>query len=344
MSTKVTSLNKSFEKKLGAVDSSVSRSMKSKAEAIDAYKKKMEEGKTLKLNFTAFGQAGLSLVDDSGVLVILPSETKDADASANDRRWTPMRNSLDYTIEVNVKTIDEANGVVTVEAVGSSNGSRVSTSLIVRNELSREIHAGRRPVVYGRIGSISADGDKAVVNIYGMNIVGFINVRKWKKGYTRTLHSVCEVGDYYPFEVVKFAPAVKGKEAAFILDRTEVAEDPWQNPMLQDLHEGDTIMVKCIDLPAGKSYWWGVSSRVPGIEIMGDFTRRFPSGTGIVPGLTYKCNIRNLVISEDVNVRSKFQVVPIDVSTQDSPTLQSMRKKIELEKAVEIDNQLEEKK
>ena len=83
-------------------------------------------------------------------------------------------------------------------------------------------------------------------------------------------------------------------------------------------------MVRCVEKPVGKTYWWGVSERTPGIEIMGDFTVKL-GNKDIIEGITYKCKIKEIEVSDN-HKRNRFTVIPFGVSDDDVEKVEAVRR------------------
>ena len=320
--SKISEINQRMAAKLG-VDITTGKPVegvkKTKEEALRLYEKRQEAKEIFKCCFDACDLDGtFSGIDSCGILVLmLGIEVKETLPN-----FQPYKMARMLGIEMNVKVakVDREKDCVYVVLEPAKAGE--STKSILASEIAKEVNAGKRPVVWGRITNIIPQ--RATVNILGYNILGLIDVRYWQGCYTRSLESVCVNGDYYQFEVVKAAPRKEGKDTAWILDRTEVGGNPWLDFPVEALSPGATILVRCVDKPVGKTYWWGVSDRVPGIEIMGDYTNNLPSSYGIMVGLTYRCKVKSLVVSGE-RKDNRFQVVPFAVSEGDAPALQRAR-------------------
>ncbi|MCR5720559.1 MAG: hypothetical protein K6F84_08335, partial [Lachnospiraceae bacterium] len=87
------------------------------------------------------------------------------------------------------------------------------------------------------------------------------------------------------------------------------------------------VIVKCKDKPWGKSYWWGTCDLLPDIEIMGDYSNKFPAENGpgepvMYTGFSYICKIVEIRISPDG--RNKFKVAPFAVSPEDEEAFNNL--------------------
>ena len=63
--------------------------------------------------------------------------------------------------------------------------------------------------------------------------------------------------------------------------------DPWTE--IVPLEKGAAITVRCVDKPAGKNYFWGVSDRAPGVEIMCLNNARLK----VLIGATFACEVKD---------------------------------------------------
>lgn len=172
--------------------------------------------------------------------------------------------------KVVVKNIDTKNNIVYVETVEHVD----STQLRLKDCIDTELSNGKKVLVTGRVVAIYPR--VVLVDIFDKGLTGGCFILNWRKGYVRNLEAECKIGDYYDFYIVD-KTIVKGKER-YQLDRKDLVKDEWdvlaENKMLLDILENKgTIVLQCIQLPKGKTYWWGVSETIKGIEIMCDYTR-----------------------------------------------------------------------
>lgn len=107
----------------------------------------------------------------------------------------------------------------------------------------------------------------------------------------RSLAEECVFGENYDFYIV--AESTDNKRKRYVLDRRELVRDEWdilaENKMLVDVLENmGSITLRCVEIPEGKTYWWGVSNTIKGIEIMCDYVK---SVGQIEIGASYKCKV-----------------------------------------------------
>ena len=246
-------------------------------------------------------QGNLSLVDANGVKVILPADSFKESSPYYSAR---IKDRFIGTIELSVKVneVDEANNCVIVE---SSHGSDSTKGSIMRS-IFNELKKGNHPRLMGVV--IKVTDERAVVNILNQNILGFISVKHWQPIYTRSLKEFCNRGDVVEFEVVNSVKKA-GKDYAFILDRTNVAPNPWKE--LADFPVGTSIICKCVDKPSNRNFWWGVSNSVPGIEVMGNFSE----AVSVRNSCYYKCKVRSYDKDKQILRVVPFEVVPVGFAT-----------------------------
>lgn len=270
------------------------------------YREVFEKKQSFEVSFGMVDTDGtLSGIDQFGIKFILDGESLSKDltyyAEGNKAKFI----GVDFNVKI--ERIDEANGVIYVKSAYSNVHSTRQTLI---SEIMKELGSGNTNLVLpGRIVSVSEK--RAMVDLLGKGILGFISVEKWQKGYVRHLPKVVKKNEVYDFLVVKPMPKKKNSSIAFRLSREEITEDPWvvlkrDNP---GLGVDSIITVQCIAKPAGKSYWWGICPMVNGIEIMGDYTTSIRPYVGVV----YRCKVTRFDPDNQ-----KFQVAPFDVI--DSPT------------------------
>ena len=152
-----------------------------------------------------------------------------------------------------------------------------------------------------------------------MGVQGVCNVRDWSTSYIRDLRTVCKKGDVIDFKIYSVIKASKGKPERFVLSRKDFEDDAWSKIPKQFLETDAIIGVRCVERPSGKTFWWGTSELMPGIEIMGDYTKKY-SQSSMVTGIVYKCK----VIRSEPD-KHKFQVVPFDVTDSDVGTEKAVK-------------------
>lgn len=251
-------------------------------------------GGTMECRFDSASREGdLSLIDENGITVVLPYDEFVKDAPY----YTPKVKDrfIGLPLNVKVKRILESENMVIV--VSAMQKSKIKGALI--KAIFTELGKGNTPRVIGEV--IHVQQERAMVNILHRDVLGFIYHKNWQNGYTRNMLSMVKPGDILEFDVIGQAPKKKGKDIAFILDRKSYAGDPWQE--LHDFEQGDAITVQCIEKPVNKSYFWGVSKRAPGIEVMCNYN----SNLTIMKSCHYKCKV--LEFSKDQHI---FKVVPFE--------------------------------
>ena len=239
----------------------------------------------------------LYATDDNGIRVILLAEELKKDLDWY-RSWVKDK-FIGTPFTVTVAKIDRKNGIVHVQS-GRSIRSPERAKLL--KEIDSELKKGM-PVVPCRVASVQDDA--AYMEICGSRILGICNVANWSKAYTRKLKSAVKTGDIIEFAIEKKLPKRDGADVAYALTRKPLTKDPWEM-IPEDLFKKDAVlMVKCIDRPEQKSYWWGTSPLVPDIEIMGKYNDNFEGG--VMTGVVYKCKIREIDLE-----KRRFRVSPFE--------------------------------
>mgnify|MGYP003911193457 CR=1 FL=1 len=172
----------------------------------------------------------------------------------------------------------------------------------VRANIEKKLKKGEEVLVHGQVTEVT---DRSVkINIFNLGFVGIIPTKYWRKDYTRNLADFVSVGEdisAYIFKHGKIMTENDKKYRPYIMSRIELTPDPWDT-ISDSIDQDSTIVVKCIEIPNGKTYFWGTSPAAKGIEIMCDFgSGRFP----IIKGEFYRCKIR---VFDKAN--KKFQATP----------------------------------
>ena len=222
--------------------------------------------------------------------------------------------------ELNLKVVsvsDEPNmyGKIVV-SVTFSNAPSLSYERDVRRnvvrEIDRQLRKGETLVVWGVVTAVREQ--QLLVSICDAGVLGIMPVMQWQPSYTRSMTGLAKVGDALKFAVLKPMPDRKGKEKAYMLSRRHVAEDFWGESALYGLKEGELIVVTCTEVPRDKSYWWGTSERIPGLELMGEYTENFLRENTVFPNIQYMCKVKRI---EKVNYKGvdsfRVQVRPLEV-------------------------------
>ena len=273
--------------------------------SLDRYIENQKNSGSLEVVFgNADPQGNLYQTDENGVQIILTYES--------------LKNSFDYydphiknkfvgvSFCVEVSDIDKENKIVYVRSVRSS---KSNTKQRLMGEIFQELKQGKKPIVLGKV--ISVSDSKCLVDIFSKGVLGICTSKNWSKAYTRYLKEKVKKGDIVKFQITSSLPKIKGKDYAFELNRANISDDPWEK-ISGFVQKDNVIAVKCIDRPQGKSFWWGVTSLAPDIEIMGDYNINLG---GIYVSLTYKCKITDF---EPEN--HKFKVVPFEIADADPCT------------------------
>lgn len=282
----------------------------SNSDVFTVYENMMDEKKTMQIQFSACDRDGtFSSMMNDGVLIIMSSD----DTLEGFPYFEPYFATLflGYSYEVLVTKVDRDKKRVYVK---SARNGRYSSKINCIREIVNELEKENKPKIWGRI--ISVREDKAFVDILGMRILGIVDNRHWKGGFTRRLDTVCHPGEFYEFEITHKCARKQGKDQAFLLERRNLAENPWEQVPRDIVKRGAVIRVKCVDVPDGKSYWWGSSDIAQGIEIVCDFPKP-DNPIRVFSGITYKCRVKSFSVAGiDGAEKNKFRVSCISVSDE----------------------------
>ena len=309
-------LNRRVENDLGSDYVSVSGRKSDVTVTLDKYMQLMKKRSVFKIAFLSADLEGTFSAMDGDVIIVMPKEKFEEYATSTSTFATSRL--LGVELDVVVYRVDEQSRKVYVELAG---WTKARYSINIRSEINEEfarcIGKGEHPIVWGRVKRI-AQG-QITVDIFGKGVIGFIHKKHWSKEFIRNFESVCKEGEYYQFEVVGRAMKVEGKEPAWLLSRRNIVKSAWDEVDVEGLQEGGALLVTCVDKPIGKPYWWGRADRLPGIEIMGDYTGKF-TNEGLYVSITYNCKIK--YIDKD---NRKISVAPFKVASSDVAKLSGLK-------------------
>lgn len=316
-------VNRKIEKEIGETAKEFGTTAYETRDLFEKYEQMLKDKTVFSVQFDSCGRDGTFVGSDkdTGLLFVMPGNSTIEHLSY----FKPHMASLmvGYQFDVRVAKVDRETRRIYVES-SHERRARTTKSQII-SALLREINTGKKPKVWGKV--ISVSGQYANVDILGEHVLGLIKVTHWGKQYVRNLETVCQVGAYYEFHVKDALPKKKDKQQAFLLDRTELAYDPWDDVPMDVLREGTVICVKCIETPADNRFWWGCSPIAPGIEILGKFPRQ-AGKLHIIAGMTYMCKIKQIRRASDVEPQdgekndNVFVVIPFAVAEQDAARYQ----------------------
>ncbi len=267
------------------------------------YKHLKETGGTIEVKFVSVDKAGTHhAVDDHGVALELLQD--DMKLSSYQKRAGSM---LGANLTVAVKDIDEVNNTVYFSMSRKKSTLSASVNAAIRQDLAK----GKPIRVWGRITAIyppkGKNSGNAWIRLLDQDVVGNIDVREWSKGFTPDLSDVCKVGEMYEFDVIgQYSTSHKTGMPIWRCSRREIAEDPWKS-LPTDFAEGNVILIKAVNKPEGKTYFWGSSPLAPNISIMCNYNPKFR----ITIGAFYRCKIDKLDIPGRFFRVSPFDVCPI---------------------------------
>ncbi len=251
-------------------------------------------------------EGNLIAQDGNGVKIILLKETLMADMPYYDNRVGEKLMANAFVVVID-KIDDKTDTVYVKSARSGSNARRATIKSRLIGELIGELKKGHTPRLAGKIEQVSEK--RAVVNILNKGILGFCYVEKWQNGRTRNYKKVCKEGGIYEFDVVKQLTQQKGKPPAFELSRVDITPDPWESIPDEFFTKGAVLTVRCVERPEGKSYWWGASDLIPGIEMQADYTKKCGR---IMESVIYKCTVDRVDREKHI-----FRVVPFGLADSD---------------------------
>ena len=230
---------------------------------IEDYKYLMEQKVAFECSFDVRRPDNSYMTISDGITIIMERPNKHSVGKNADH-------VIGKKFRVTIKNIDIKENLVYVESVDNVD----STKLRLQDAIDTELSKGKKVLVTGKVVAIYPR--MVLVDIFEKGLTGGCVIVNWRKGYVRNLEAECKIGEYYDFYIVN-KTVIKGKER-YQLDRKDLVKDEWdalaENKMLLDILENKgTIVLQCIQLPEGKTYWWGVSDTIKGIEIMCDYTR-----------------------------------------------------------------------
>lgn len=267
---------------------------------LEKYRDAKEDRDLIEVSFSYADKDGnLFMKDENGVLVrCLYEDLLEAMPYYN----TYLKDRfIGSTFVSRIKAIDEENRVVTVV---SARSNEKATKSRLMSEIKSSLDKGHSPVVVGRV--VKVEPKRIYVDILNKGILGVCGIKYWRKGYVQEFREEVSSGELLDFEVtgvLKPRNETSPRRPGYLLSRLNLTSDPWEG-IPDSLTAGAAIVVKCIDKPEGKGYWWGTSDLCPGVSIMCDYNKKVSE---IRPSLLYKCKIFRL----DKEKRT-FQVTPIE--------------------------------
>lgn len=266
---------------------------RSKTKALEDYLRYQKEKQTFTVSFNVANSNGdLEYRMDCGIRLILEHDVFHAAYQGYGVETKDL--FLSVPLIVRVKEID--GSTVYLES------AKKNIYAAVRANIEKQLKKGEEVLVHGQVTEVT---EKIVkINIFNLGFVGVIPTKYWRKEYTRNLADFVSVGEdiqAYIFKHGRIMTENDKRYRPYILSRIALTPDPWDT-IADSVDQNSTIVVKCIEIPPQKTYFWGTSPVAKGIEIMCDF------GSGIFPivkGEFYRCKIR--VLDKE---KKKFQATP----------------------------------
>ncbi len=257
----------------------------------------------------ADGEGNLMAKDPNGVEIVLSA---DEFKKSIDYYEPSIRDKfLGRPIVTTILRIEETEGRVYVQS--ARNNQRTTRTQLI-GELKSELTKGNKPKVVGKV--VAVTQKSVTVDIFGRGVKGVCPVDYWSVNYTRYLKEQVKTGSLVDFEVLEVMPKMRGKDICFSLSHAAFTEDLWPKIPEEFLNKGVDIVVKCIDKPEGKSYWWGTTELIPGLELQGDYSRK----VDVMVSLPYKCKVDKVDKENHV-----FKVVPFELSEVDTQTAMAVQ-------------------
>ena len=271
---------------------------------LELYRNLLDSQMAFECKFITAMEDGTQMtVDPNEVSIYLKKE--DMKLQGYQRRNGSM---LGVNLSVVVKSIDEQNNIVYV----TMQRAKSTMADALNNEIKHDLAKGNKVRLYGRVVKVfPAQGNKsgnAWVRLVDQDIIGNIDVRDWAPVFTRNIEDVCQVHEVYEFDVLgPYTTHKKTGKQIWKLSRKDITPDPWA-ALPVNFKVGNVMLVKAVEKPKNKSYFWGTSPLTPGINIMCNY----PNNVQIVVGAHYKCKIDKLDIDSRVFRVSPFAVCPIN--------------------------------
>jgi len=295
-------LDKYNQRFMSALTEDTKEKMQENTDKYFYYRKALEEGTEMEVMFDFCDSNGnVSLVDSSGITVLLTAdEIRKTDSTFEVRDAARFIGSSSV---VKILSVDTKNSTVFVTRAQRNNNIRGA----IMSEMCKEIKRGNHPVLSGRV--LFVNEHRVIVDILNKGILGIIDAKNWRSTYVRFLPKLVKKGDVVTFAVMGLEKRRKGKDISFTCSRKEVTPDPWES--LEGISENSVIAVECVDKPMDKSYFWGVSARVPEIDIMCDYN----ANLSIMVSAHYKCKVRTFNKEERKLQVVPFELLPVGVGT-----------------------------
>ena len=188
---------------------------------MEYYRRKKEKG-SIEVCFDYAAENGdLSFMDATGITLMLKAEEH---KKFNKHYSEHIKDRFIGTVsQYKVKEIDEENNIVYLTNV--FNKSNIKSGIM--KELYQAVENGKEVDVWGTVLFVSPQ--KATVNIFNRNILGFVKVEDWSHAYIRRLSNFVTVGEVLQLRLKGIAERQTGKELAFVLSRKELHPNPWDS-------------------------------------------------------------------------------------------------------------------
>lgn len=314
MATLLQKYNKELRRQMEGED--VKKKVKAPLEndPMQKFRDAFEDKEYIEVMFDAAdGDGSLYTVDKSGIrITISAKDLLDAIpyySSYNKDKY------IGTTLIVRIKEIDEDNK--TVHVVSGKSSQKTTRNRII-SEIKKQLSQDKHPVVVCRVTKLFKD--KIYLDILCKGIFGTCAGKYFRTGFVHDLREETKVNELIEFEITGEIVSKKGKQEevdGFRLSRLNLTENPWKS-LPAEIQEGSVILVKCIERPDGKNYWWGASKLIPDIELMCDYNNKL----SIRELLTYKCKVTKVDPKKKILRAAPFAATDIGI---DSDTADNLR-------------------
>lgn len=264
------------------------------------YKEALEKNYTLLVQFSYIGEDNLTTEID-GVKIICPK---------NEFVGTEYM-ALSKEYEVFITSIDEEKAEVYVSAKAVTESNVVTKKEEDVRNLEKQIKQKKAQgidVVYPcRAIKVIKSAYNHAVLLKCMDTDLIVKVQF--NNFTLDQDEVIDnsiIGKYYDIEIVKKIRS-KTNEHFWEGTRLSLVENPWFRENIEEEYQvGKLISVKCTNIDRKKNRWFGTSSAIKGLRIMGDFNEK--ADVWVEVGKEYNCFIKKINAE-----KQQFVVKPLSV-------------------------------
>lgn len=227
-------------------------------ETLKVFHQVMRENKTTELRFNHVNTAGDLSVVIKGVTVIMKNREVTPGPSEYDTYRRSGKELRPYICKV--VDIDATNLTVYVShrmvAEDKRQGAydRLKNAVIAYTEGSEEYKANNLIVLPAEVKHVDEYRQSILVNLAGLDILGYIYASDWDHVYTQDVKNVAKVGDILDVAVISHRNPKSKYQPAFACSRKLVVPDPWVG-IESRYQKNDIVNVKCVEIL--ENYWFG---------------------------------------------------------------------------------------